>query len=278
MIVLALYIYFHRIQETGGEEEGGRRRKRPPNPITKSQLEVQTKLQHVLHSTPYTRTKMSAFTPPDDGLAGLDAESAPLANEVVACAAGEEGKAGKEEGKDLSPQEGKEEQDASSPQDLLPPSPQTQEACGRMIASARRAKDGKEVFRLMKLRPHLPTEQEVLAAEQEGGRSSPLVLRTPSLQVAEMFEMFGTSREDARDAIDAAGGNMAAAGKALLSQVKGVLGSVGSVGSVLCGLRVGVESGAGCVEGLLASHQHGGETRRDNMVCVRERARVCACA
>ena len=153
---------------------------------------------------------MSAFTPPDDGLAGLDVGSAPLANEVVACAAGEEGKAGKEEGTCkvlLSQQEGKGEGDASPPQDLVPPSPQTQEECGRMIAAARREKDGKEVFRLMKLRPHLPTEQEVLsaAAEQEGcagSSSSHLLLRTPSLQVGEMF---GTSREDAREAIEKAG-------------------------------------------------------------------------
>ena len=170
---------------------------------------------------------MSAFTPPDDGLAGLDVGSAPLANEVVACGAGEEGKEGKEEGKGLlsqqpiRQQEGKGEGDASPPQDLVPPSPQTQEECGRMIAAARREKDGKEVFRLMKLRPHLPTEQEVLAAAAEqdggaGGSSSHLLLRTPSLQVGEMF---GVSSRDARDAIDAAGGNMVAAGKMLLSQV-----------------------------------------------------------
>ena len=95
-----------------------------------------------------------------------------------------------------------------------------------MIAAARREKDGKEVFRLMKLRPHLQTEQEVLAAaaEQEGGAgssSSHLLLRTPSLQVGEMF---GVSSRDARDAIDAAGGNMVAAGKMLLSQVNELWG------------------------------------------------------
>jgi hypothetical protein len=66
-----------------------------------------------------------------------------------------------------------------------------------------------------------------IAEEAEGhtGSSSPLLLRTPSLQVQDAVqEMFGTvvTRKDARDAIDAAGGDTCrvAAVKALLSREK----------------------------------------------------------